>query len=395
MTPVAPTLEPDAASCILWDAVIVGAGCAGALTAHQLARRGRCVLLVDKAAFPRWKVCGCCINARAQGALQLAGLGALLAAHEAVRLDTLRVAARGRMATLPLPGYSALSREVLDAALVKAAIQEGAQFLPRAQATLDEVTDERRVVRLRCAGDEYRVSTRLVLAADGLGGRLLRGTDPFESPSTGDSRIGAGAMADDAPSDYAPGTIYMACGTGGYVGLTRVEDGRLDVAAAFDAQFVRDSGSLARAAAHVLREAGFPALPSIDDLAWRGTPALTRTASKLFAHRALVVGDAAGYVEPFTGEGMAWALTSALAVAALADQAIDHFDASTGPAWERLYARIVTRRQFVCRATAAALRHPPLVQALVALASWAPTLAGPAIRHVNQFPKPLQGVHPQ
>ncbi|MCC6487594.1 MAG: FAD-dependent monooxygenase [Candidatus Hydrogenedentes bacterium] len=394
MNPLAPTLDPDAARCILWDAIVVGAGCAGALAAQQLAKRGRSVLLVDKAAFPRWKVCGCCINARAQGALRLAGLGALLSAHEAVPLDTLRVAARGRTAALPLPGYSALSREVLDAAIVNAAVQAGAHFLPHAQASLAEVVDEHRIVLLRCAGEEFRVTARLVLAADGLGGRLLRGTDPFDSPSTGDSRIGAGAMAESVPDAYAPGTIYMACGTGGYVGLTRVEDGRLDIAAAFDTAFVKDSGSLARAAERVLLDAGFPPLPSIEDLPWRGTPALTRTASQRYAHRALVLGDAAGYVEPFTGEGMAWALTSALAVAPLADQAIGRFDASTGQAWEQLYRRTVTSRQFICRAMAAALRRPALVQGLVALVSFAPGLAAPAIRHVNQLPAPPQGVQP-
>lgn len=395
MNAVPATIEPGEASGIQWDAVVVGAGCAGALAAHQLAKCGRSVLLVDKAAFPRWKVCGCCINARAQGALQLAGLGVLLAAHEAVRLDTLRVAARGRFASLPLPGYSALSREVLDAALVNAAVQAGAHFLPRAQATLAEVTDDHRVLLLRYAGEEFRVTARLVLAADGLGGRLLRGTDAFESPSAEDSRIGAGVMAHDAPSAYGPGTIYMACGTGGYVGLTRVEDGRLDVAAAFDTAFIKDSGSLARAAERVLLEAGFPPLPAIEDLPWRGTPALTRTASQRYAHRALVVGDAAGYVEPFTGEGMAWALTSALAVAPLADQAIDQFDASTGQAWEQLYRRTVTNRQFICRAMAAALRRPAVVQGLVTLVSFAPKLAVPAIRHVNQLPTPPQGVPPQ
>ena len=48
-----------------WQAVVVGAGPAGALAALQLARQGVRVLLVEKRAFPRWKVCGCCLNAQA------------------------------------------------------------------------------------------------------------------------------------------------------------------------------------------------------------------------------------------------------------------------------------------------------------------------------------------
>ncbi|MGH6855526.1 MAG: FAD-dependent oxidoreductase, partial [Aestuariivirga sp.] len=60
-----------------WDVVIVGAGPAGAFAAHAMARRGLWVLLVDKAAFPRYKVCGACLNPRALAVLNGAGLGVL------------------------------------------------------------------------------------------------------------------------------------------------------------------------------------------------------------------------------------------------------------------------------------------------------------------------------
>jgi len=65
-------LAPD------WDVVVVGAGLAGALAAHGLARRGVRVLLVEQRLFPRWKVCGACLSPQALAALDGAGLAGLV-----------------------------------------------------------------------------------------------------------------------------------------------------------------------------------------------------------------------------------------------------------------------------------------------------------------------------
>ena len=69
-----------------WDVVVVGAGPAGSMAALEIARRGRSVLLVDKASFPRYKVCGCCLNARALSLLELADLGGLVDSAAMVEL---------------------------------------------------------------------------------------------------------------------------------------------------------------------------------------------------------------------------------------------------------------------------------------------------------------------
>src|SRR3546814_3386933 len=64
---------------------------AGALAAGQIARRGLSVLLVDKAPFGRWKVCGCCLNGAAQSALAAASLGDLPKRLAGVPLTQLRL----------------------------------------------------------------------------------------------------------------------------------------------------------------------------------------------------------------------------------------------------------------------------------------------------------------
>ena len=111
-----------------WDVIVVGAGPAGSVTARELARRGRRVLLVDKAIFPRMKVCGCCLNSAAIRTLERLGLAHVL--EGAIPLDRVRIAAGARSADVNLPRGMALSREVLDARLVEAAIEAGAEFRP-------------------------------------------------------------------------------------------------------------------------------------------------------------------------------------------------------------------------------------------------------------------------
>ncbi len=102
----------------------------------------------------------------------------------------------------------------------------------------------------------------------------------------------------------------MACGRRGYLGLVRLEDGRLNLAAALDPCWMRVCGGPGPAAARLLAEVGWPPVPNLAEQNWRGTPALTRQARRRAAERLFLIGDAAGYIEPFTGEGMAWALAA-------------------------------------------------------------------------------------
>jgi menaquinone-9 beta-reductase len=175
----------------------------------------------------------------------------------------------------------------------------------------------------------------------------------------------------------------MAVGRRGYVGLVRVEDGRLNVAAAFEGDFLRGHARAGGAAAAVLAEAGFPAVAALDGADWLGTVPLTRRTRPLAAERVFWLGDAAGYVEPFTGEGMGWALTAAHAVTPLALRAIGRWDPALPHAWSALHRRLVGRRQRLCRGLALLLRHPWPARLALELAARAPGMAGLLIDRVN------------
>lgn len=387
-----PTLTLNEAARRGWDVVVVGAGPAGALAARELARGGLAVLLVDKAMFPRWKVCGCCLNGRALAVLREVGLGDLADGLGAVPLERCRLGSRGKQADLPLAGGVALSREALDAGLIRAAIRAGAAFLPQTQAVLDALEATVRPVFLRQNAGCVRVVARLILAADGLGGRLLSGEAEADVITERGSWIGAGTVARTAPETFGPGTVFMACGRGGYVGLVRLEDGRLNIAAALDPLVLKRCHHPGEAAAAILQEAGLPPLPDLAALDWRGTPALTRRATRRAYPRLFVLGDAAGYVQPFTGEGIAWALAAGQVVAALAVRGLRHWHPALETEWETLYQRTVASGQETCRALMRALGHPRLTAAAVAILGRWPALATPVLRRVHQTSPHTQGV---
>ena len=165
----------------LWDVVVVGAGLAGAMVALQLSRRGCEVLLLERRPFPRWKVCGACLNGAAQGALAHAGLDGLVARAGAPRLTELRMTGWGRTAYVALQGSVALSREALDHALVQAAVEGGVVFAQGASAELGPMRDGERTLMVRGGDGEQSVRARVVVSAAGLHGlrsRALAGPAP-------------------------------------------------------------------------------------------------------------------------------------------------------------------------------------------------------------------------
>jgi menaquinone-9 beta-reductase len=375
---IEPTLSLRDAAGTAWDALVVGAGPAGSLAARELRRRGRSVLLVDRATFPRWKVCGSCLNGSALATLRRVALADLPARLGAVPIRRLQMAAGSQSACVPLAEGVSVSRERFDAALVAEAIEAGTSFLPQTRADFVHANDAGVTVRLLQNDNEAEARARVVLAADGLGGTFLP-----QAPGVQGSRVGAGLVMAVAPMFYQSGTIYMACGAGGYLGLVRLEDGRLDLAAALDRAWVRESGAPGAAAARMLDAVGWPKPGDLQAQPWRGTTALTRAPSRVAGTRIFALGDAAGYVEPFTGEGMAWALAAAEAVAPLADRAIAAWRPEFVDEWTHTYRRVVQRRQRICRVAASVLRRPWLTRAVIAILAHAPRLARPIVCQLN------------
>jgi flavin-dependent dehydrogenase len=364
------------------DVLIIGAGPAGATAAALLARAGLSVQLVERKAFPRRKVCGACLSGGAVSALQKAGLANAL--DGAVPLGHFHVAVKGQSATLPLVRSYALSRCRLDAALVREAIAAGTDFVDHTTAEFGPVEEQRRIVYVRLPQQKQATAIRasVVVVASGLSGLALSQEPELRTIATPKARIGAGAEGNLASSAYAPGTISMAIGRGGYVGVVRTETGAINVAAALDACFVAEAGGLGLAAEAIVRSAGFPA-ESLAGLDWAGTPRLTRHPAACAARRVFLIGDAAGYVEPFTGEGIGWAIQSAQAAVPTVQRAATDWSDRLIQEWGTIVRREIRRRQRLCRLIRAGLRCPPLVSGALRLLSVFPAAARPVLRHLS------------
>jgi menaquinone-9 beta-reductase len=357
------TTIPEQPSESRWDAIVVGAGPSGAMAARELAMAGARVLLVEKHDFPREKVCGGCLNGRALAVLRSAGLGGLAEQSGGAPLQSFRLGVQGRAIEIGLPGGMVVSRARFDADLVSAAVDSGVRFLTRTEAHVGVVEGATRRVHLGQRHEDRTVAASVVLVATGLGHSCLPdGSAPRTRVIRG-SRVGTGCILADGPSDYDAGTIHMAIGRAGYVGLVRLADGRLHLAGAFRPEVLRETGGPVIATAASLAEAGFASIPGLETARWQGRTGLTRRTHPLADTRVFILGDAAGYIEPFTGEGIAWALASGRAIGPMALQAIDRWEPQLMRDWDILHDRIVRRRQLVCRAAAAVLRRPLLVRA--------------------------------
>lgn len=329
-----------------WDAVVVGAGPAGSLAARELARRGRSVLLVDKSVFPRPKVCGGCVARAGVEALQRVGLGGLLGELGARPVRSARLMWRGRRLDVPLRGMVSVSRHAMDAGLVRAAEASGVVFAPGARAAwtdLGAVTVQGEPVRARA----------VVVAAG------LRAPRDAGSAVARRSWIGLGASAPADASMLEAGTLWMQVGSRGYVGCVVQEDGRANWAAAVDPAFVRACGSPGAAVRAICRQAGGLCPP---DEGWKGTPALTRRVD-VQTGPVYRVGDAAGYVEPITGEGMTWAMLGGIALAGVVDRALS--EGRHARTWPGVHRRLLGVRRARCLLAARALRSSMLMGAVM------------------------------
>ncbi|CAN5430261.1 FAD-dependent oxidoreductase [soil metagenome] len=354
-----------------WDVIVIGAGPAGSVSAMQLARAGHSVLLIDKSAFPRGKVCGSCLHPRGVALLGSFGLGDEPLVRDAPLMTDVELLCGGARARLALPGGRVIARRDLDERLIREAVSSGAEFFSGAAARIGALKDGFREVHVG-ASIEHALC---VLDAAGLGSRLVA---PVKSNRFLRARLGAGHVYESGARDLGVGTVRMFCGEGGYVGLVRLGSGETDAAAALDPELVKNSGGVWQAACEIVRSCGADADEVIPQAAWRGAPLLSQAPQTIAAERVFAIGDAAGYAEPFTGEGMTWAMESAIEVMPFAEAAVARWDDSLAVKWNRSHAQTRRQRERLCRATRLLLRSPLMTRA--------------AMQLINSFPRPAHSL---
>lgn len=355
-----------------YDALVIGAGPAGSASAISMARSGMRVLLVESAQFPRWKVCGCCLGTLGQSVLNELGLQEALDDLEAEHLQTTELWWNGRHARLSGGGMRVVSRCGLDTALMEKAAEYGVHTAAGWRAKVEDAGDASgRMARVRLTSTSDRsnhlvVRSNAVVHASGLGS-----TDGCGYPKDRvdpKSLIGLGVASRDVPGWLKPGVLKMICSPVGYVGCVVDECSQAVWGAAVLPGVLRDLGSPEAAVRRILEHAKLPS-DAIPRAQWKGTPLLTRK-SQACLGRTYKVGDALGYVEPVTGEGMSWAMLTGTACGALIARTHDngaHHTASVREEWSVRSRQLMRLRRARCMLISRAVRSGLLMNMLTGL----------------------------
>jgi len=281
------------------DVVIVGAGPAGSSAALVFARAGRRVALIDSALFPRPKICGNCLNPSIWKIWHRLGLTERFSALAHQDLTGYTIRSEGRLLYRhtfrpPHRGPRAIARDILDNWLRHEAEDAGAEFFPGTKVI--NVDPDGTV---QTSNGIFR--GRLVLGADGRNSVVAR-LSGLMPPPRRCHRVAWQAMI-PAPDDLDD-KVHMHLFAEGYFGYCRYSPDQAVVSMVLDARLTQNPLELARRY--------FPQFP---EQKWLRMNPITRAQAQIGTGRIWLIGDSARVVEPFTGEGIYFALSTALLAA--------------------------------------------------------------------------------
>jgi menaquinone-9 beta-reductase len=388
------------------DALVIGAGPAGASTAVLLLMAGWRVILVEKSSYPRQKVCGECLSAASLALLDQLGVGAAVRDRAGPELrevgwmsgDSTHIARLPPCIDGPYRYGRALGRDQLDAILVNRAIELGAILIQpgRVRSVRGELGNFACEIQPNARDYEepgrLRITRRVPIVVDAHGswetGPEDRTRLTSRMPRRGSDLFGF--KASFANATIPQGLLPVLSFPGGYGGLVMAEDRRLTLAGCIRRDFLAAwrahvPGTSAGAAFELYLSASCRGVREALSGAVRSGPWLSigplqprirlRTPDRLFS-----VGNAAGETHPLIGEGMSMALQSAyLLTGYLTKQPADAIDANRMRAIHQAY-RSAWRAAFAVRLRLAAI---------FAHIAMRPVLSSPVTRLLRAYPQVL------
>jgi geranylgeranyl reductase family protein len=329
---------------VIYDVAIVGAGPAGASCAAFCAKAGVRVVLLDREKFPREKVCGDCLNPSVWPVLRRLGVDERVRGLPHAPLDRVEfVALNGRSVSVPLTAEVAIKRGLFDSALMQRAVELGAEI--RDGVTITAAERDRGEWSLN-----GNVRARLLVAADGRNSTVARLVGLL--PRIKKERV---ALQAHVPLPHGFGKrVVLQLLPGGYSGQAPVNEQELNVC------LVGRAATLPRLREWAAKNFSLPA-----DQTWRTITPLARRAISPQHRDLFLVGDAARVVEPFTGEGIYYALRSGELAADAISNGSDYSQAHAAMYRGRLWINRLARAAVLFpRFGAVAIRFPMLLKIL-------------------------------
>ena len=409
----------------LYDVIVIGAGPAGCASALFLHQKGLRILVLDRASFPRDKVCGEFISPAADDILKELGVLASIQQSDPVRLRGVAISSYGKPELCidypPCPGRIdpmtslSLSRFQLDYLLVQELIEQGVEV--REQHAVDDFLFEDNQVKGVKGRDEanrqFTYSAAVVVDASGRNGLSLRRLGLIK-PHWGPGKVALAAHWENVrfPQDYC----YMHVSSPGYTGMAPVGSDSVNVVLVVEDRHVKgkelDSFYQTVVMGNERRQSLLSGARPKERV--RSVGSLAYDVRPVPCGGLVLAGDTTGFIDPFTGEGIYLSLRSAQLAAGVIHQAFAAGDFSKSFLAQydrerqsefrkkfilsRMLQKILCRRRWCDGVVALLRRNPQMAQTLVGVigdyfpaervVSWGFLLEG--IRGAI-FPKPEAG----
>ncbi|MFY9989369.1 MAG: NAD(P)/FAD-dependent oxidoreductase [Chthoniobacterales bacterium] len=321
-----------------WDVTVIGGGPAGSTVAALTAKAGLKTLLIDRAVFPREKVCGDCLNPGCWEVFDRLGVATEIAGLPSARLEWVAFTnLRGRRVEHRFPNAgppeTGIRRSVLDHALLKNAEKAGAEIWQGEPVT---GVERRWLVKT----GRRQIRTKFLVAADGRNSSVARFLGVF--PKTRTDRVAHQTYF----SADRPMHIALELNSLGYMGIGTVGRGAVNLC------IVARPKRIEELRLRISRRFGLA-----PDHRWNTVAPLSRRPVETDDPTLFYVGDAARVVEPFTGEGIFYALKSGL----LAAESIVESNRK-GPQFQHCYAerhrQLYTGRLWINQLARLSVLHP-------------------------------------
>ncbi len=369
------------------DLFVIGAGPAGASCAWHAARAGLRVVVAEKSVFPRDKLCGDYLAPGCVEFLEQAGLAALVARSSPTILQGALLVHEGRPVPMSFPAGKpgwALGRRDLDAALLRASREAGA--LVHEGTRVVEVRERGGFVEIEASrGGSERLAFRAAILVDA-GGRnaIVPRRRGWRRSSHWPVRYAVGAWFEGVRG-LGP-RVEMHVVREGYIGISPLSPdgpGRAGAAAVIPARLLAEAGlgaadllqRLIRSSDGLRRR--FAEARAVTPV--RGAGPLAHRARSFAGGRSLLAGDAAGFVDPFTGEGIQAALRGGAMAAEAAAAVLNRGPAAQAAMAAGDYARSLSRmlapRFALARILQGILCAPPLARRMAEVLERRPELA--------------------
>ena len=337
----------------LFDVAVVGSGPAGASCATFCAHAGLRTLLLERETFPREKVCGDCLNPACWPVLERLGVAETVRAlpHGTLaRVEFIPIGGDVVSVELPAGAEIAVKRSLFDHVLMRRAVEAGAEVIDGATVnTITESAAPNETWQISTSGEVFRA--RVLVAADGRNstvGRLLG-----LSPKIERERVGLQTHV-PLPDGFGERVVLQFLPQG-YSGQAPVGNGELNLC------LVGAPPSMP-----ALREWAATTFGVPHDHVWRTITPLRRAALQPARGGRFMVGDAARVVEPFTGEGIYYALRSGeLAAEAIAAGLRNGDQQAAARDYSGAHEKLYRGRLWVNRIARAAVLSPRVTSALL------------------------------